>query len=83
MRYAALIGAIACILDAYQYIGAIAGWLPAFLIALFTNGLANALFVSLEIAPVAAQTALRKAPRTSFWTWWLPLTAAAFSVQAR
>lgn len=52
VRYAALIGAIAGILDVIPYIGAIAGWLPAFFIALFTNGLANALFVSLGIVVI-------------------------------
>lgn len=49
VQYAALIGAVAGILDVIPYIGAIAGWLPAFFIALFTNGLENALFVSLGI----------------------------------
>jgi predicted PurR-regulated permease PerM len=49
VRYAALIGAVAGILDVIPYIGAIAGWLPAFFIALFTNGIENALLVTLGI----------------------------------
>lgn len=49
VRYAALIGTVAGVLDVIPYIGAIAGWLPAFFIALFTNGVENALFVSVGI----------------------------------
>ncbi len=49
VQYAALIGAVAGILDVIPYIGAIAGWLPAFFIALFTNGVENAVFVTLGI----------------------------------
>jgi predicted PurR-regulated permease PerM len=52
VRYAALIGTIAGILDVIPYIGAIAGWLPAFFIALFTNGITNALIVSLGIVVI-------------------------------
>lgn len=52
VQYAALIGTIAGILDVIPYIGAIAGWLPAVFIALFTNGLENALFVSLGIVVI-------------------------------
>lgn len=52
VQYAALIGTIAGILDVIPYIGAIAGWLPAFFIALFTNGVENALFVSLGIVVI-------------------------------
>jgi predicted PurR-regulated permease PerM len=134
VQYAALIGTVAGILDVIPYIGSIAGWLPAFFIALFTNGVENALFVTLGIvainqleghiiapnvvsksveltplavvlallaggelagipglllavpvagilrvlimnfrptpvAPAAAQPALRKTPRKSFWSW--------------
>jgi len=52
VQYAALIGTVAGILDVIPYIGAIAGWLPAFFIALFTNGLENALLVSLGIVVI-------------------------------
>lgn len=52
VQYAALIGAVAGILDVIPYIGAIAGWLPAFFIALFTNGVENALFVTLGIIAI-------------------------------
>jgi len=49
VQYAVLIGVIAGILDVIPYVGAIAGWLPALFIALFTNGVENALFVTLGI----------------------------------
>jgi predicted PurR-regulated permease PerM len=52
VQYAALIGAVAGVLDVIPYIGAIAGWLPAFFIALFTNGIENALFVTLGIVVI-------------------------------
>ncbi len=52
VQYAALIGAVAGVLDVIPYIGAIAGWLPAFFIALFTNGVENALFVTLGIVVI-------------------------------
>jgi predicted PurR-regulated permease PerM len=52
VQYAALIGAVAGILDVIPYIGAIAGWLPAFFIALFTNGVENALLVTLGIVVI-------------------------------
>lgn len=52
VQYAVLIGTIAGILDVIPYVGAIAGWLPAFFIALFTNGVENALFVTLGIAVI-------------------------------
>jgi predicted PurR-regulated permease PerM len=49
VRYAVLIGVVAGILDVIPYVGAVAGWLPAFFIALFTNGWQNALFVTIGI----------------------------------
>ncbi|MDQ2873127.1 MAG: AI-2E family transporter [Candidatus Eremiobacteraeota bacterium] len=45
VKYAILIGAIAGILEVIPYVGAIVGAVPAILIALFTNGLGNAIFV--------------------------------------
>lgn len=52
VQYAVLIGVVAGILDVVPYVGAIAGWLPAFVIALFTNGWQNALFVTLGIVAI-------------------------------
>jgi predicted PurR-regulated permease PerM len=52
VRYALLIGVIAGVLDVIPYIGAVAGWLPAFFIALFTNGPRDALFVTLGIIAI-------------------------------
>jgi predicted PurR-regulated permease PerM len=49
VRYAYAIGAAAGILDVIPYVGAIAGWLPAFLIAVFTNGIESGLFVTVGI----------------------------------
>ncbi|MDQ2866601.1 MAG: AI-2E family transporter [Candidatus Eremiobacteraeota bacterium] len=46
VQYAVLIGIAAGILDVIPYVGALAGWLPAFFIALFANGWQNALFVT-------------------------------------
>lgn len=50
--YAALIGVIAGVLDVIPYVGAVAGWIPAFFIALFTNGPENALFVTIGIVVI-------------------------------
>lgn len=47
--YAVLIGVFAGVIDVIPYIGAIAGWLPAFVISYMNNGLPNALAVSLGI----------------------------------
>lgn len=52
VRYALLIGAFAGSLEIIPYIGAIAGWLPAFLIALFTNGFGNALLVTAGVIAI-------------------------------
>lgn len=52
VNYALLIGIAAGILDVIPYVGALAGWLPAFFIALFTNGWQNALFVTIGIVVV-------------------------------
>lgn len=52
VRYALLIGVVAGILDVIPYVGAIAGWLPAFAIALFTNGIENAAFVTIGIVVI-------------------------------
>lgn len=52
VRYALLIGVVAGILDVIPYVGAIAGWLPAFVIALFTNGIENAAFVTIGIVVI-------------------------------
>lgn len=52
VQYAVLIGAIAGVLDVIPYIGAFAGWLPAFCIALLTNGFDNALFVTIGIVVI-------------------------------
>jgi predicted PurR-regulated permease PerM len=52
VQYAVLIGVAAGILDVIPYVGAIAGWLPAFLIAWLTNGIENALFVTLGIVVI-------------------------------
>ena len=49
VKYAVLIGVVAGILDVIPYVGAIAGWLPAFFIALFSNGWLNALLVTIGI----------------------------------
>jgi predicted PurR-regulated permease PerM len=49
VKYALLIGVLAGIFDVVPYVGAVAGWLPAFAIALFTNGWQNALLVTLGI----------------------------------
>jgi predicted PurR-regulated permease PerM len=50
--YAALIGVVAGVLDVIPYVGAIAGWLPAVFIALFTNGAESALFVTIGIVVI-------------------------------
>ena len=47
VKYALLIGVLAGLLDVVPYVGAVAGWLPAFGIALFTNGWQNAALVTL------------------------------------
>ncbi|MDP9111375.1 MAG: AI-2E family transporter, partial [Candidatus Eremiobacteraeota bacterium] len=52
VKYALLIGIAAGILDVIPYVGALAGWLPAFFIALFTNGWQNALFVTIGIVVI-------------------------------
>ena len=52
VKYAVLIGVAAGILDVIPYVGAIAGWLPAFFIALFTNGWQNAALVTLGIVVI-------------------------------
>ena len=52
VKYALLIGIVAGVLDVIPYVGALAGWLPAFFIALFTNGWQNALFVTLGIVVI-------------------------------
>ena len=52
VQYAVLIGVVAGVLDVIPYVGAIAGWLPAFFIALFTNGWQNALFVTIGIVVI-------------------------------
>jgi predicted PurR-regulated permease PerM len=52
VQYAVLIGAAAGILDIIPYVGAFAGWLPAFTIALLTNGFENALFVTFGIVVI-------------------------------
>lgn len=52
VQYALLIGIVAGILDVIPYVGALAGWLPAVLIALFTNGWQNALFVTLGVVVI-------------------------------
>ncbi|HMD02151.1 MAG TPA: AI-2E family transporter [Candidatus Baltobacteraceae bacterium] len=49
VKYAPLIGVVAGLFDVVPYVGAIAGWLPAFFIALFTNGWQNALLVTLGV----------------------------------
>jgi predicted PurR-regulated permease PerM len=50
--YAFLIGAVAGVLDVIPYVGAIAGWLPAFLIALFTKDFESALLVTIGIVVI-------------------------------
>ncbi len=50
--YALLIGVLAGLFDVVPYVGAIAGWLPAFCIALFVNGWQNALLVTLGIVAI-------------------------------
>lgn len=52
VEYAVLIGVAAGVLDVIPYVGAIAGWLPAFLIAWITNGFENALFVTIGIVVI-------------------------------
>jgi predicted PurR-regulated permease PerM len=52
VKYAVLIGVVAGILDVIPYVGAIAGWLPAFFIALFTNSWQNALFVTIGVVVI-------------------------------
>lgn len=52
VQYAVLIGVVAGVLDVIPYVGAIAGWLPAFFIALFTNGVESSLFVTLGIVVI-------------------------------
>ncbi|MGH7736329.1 MAG: AI-2E family transporter [Candidatus Tyrphobacter sp.] len=47
--YAVLIGVFAGVIDVIPYVGAIAGWLPAFFISYTTNGIGNALAVSVGI----------------------------------
>lgn len=50
--YAVLIGVFAGVVDVIPYIGAIAGWLPAFFISYMTNGLPNAVAVSIGIIAI-------------------------------
>jgi predicted PurR-regulated permease PerM len=50
--YAVLVGVLAGIFDVIPYIGAIAGWLPAFFISYMHNGIANAIAVSLGIVVI-------------------------------
>lgn len=50
--YAALIGLLAGVLDVIPYVGAVAGWLPAFGIAFFVNGWSSALFVTVGIVAI-------------------------------
>ncbi len=52
VRYAVLIGVIAGVLDVFPYVGAVAGWLPAFIIAMFTNGWQNAVWVTVGIIAI-------------------------------
>ncbi len=52
VRYALLIGVVAGIFDLIPYVGAFAGWLPAFIIALLTNGVWNAIFVTIGIVTI-------------------------------
>ncbi len=52
IKYAILIGVLAGFLDVIPYAGAVAGWLPAFAIALFTNGWESALLVTLGIIAI-------------------------------
>jgi len=52
VQYAVLIGALAGVFDVIPYVGAVAGWLPAFFIALFTNGSESALFVTIGIIAI-------------------------------
>jgi predicted PurR-regulated permease PerM len=47
--YALLIGVLAGLFDVVPYVGAVAGWLPAFAISLSANGWQNALLVTLGI----------------------------------
>jgi predicted PurR-regulated permease PerM len=47
--YALLIGVLAGLFDVVPYVGAVAGWLPAFAISVSTNGWQNALLVTLGI----------------------------------
>jgi predicted PurR-regulated permease PerM len=49
VRYALLIGVLAGLFDVVPYVGAVAGWLPAFAISLSTNGWQNAMLVTLGI----------------------------------
>jgi predicted PurR-regulated permease PerM len=50
--YAILIGVLAGVLDVIPYIGAIAGYLPAAIIALVTNGLADAIYVTIGFVAI-------------------------------
>ena len=52
VQYAVLIGVAAGILDVIPYVGAFAGWLPAFAIALLTNGFWNAVLVTVGIVAI-------------------------------
>lgn len=47
--YAVLIGAFAGVADIIPYVGAVAGWIPAFFIAYMNNGMPNALGVTIGI----------------------------------
>lgn len=47
VKYALLIGVVAGVLEVIPYVGGIVGAVPAIVIALFTNGAENALFVAL------------------------------------
>jgi predicted PurR-regulated permease PerM len=52
VRYALLIGVLAGCFDIVPYVGAVAGWLPAFAIAFYTNGWQNALLVTVGIIAI-------------------------------
>lgn len=52
VKYAPLIGLAAGLFDLVPYVGAIAGWIPAVTIALLTNGLASAAFVTIGIVVI-------------------------------
>jgi predicted PurR-regulated permease PerM len=49
VRYAVLIGAVAGVLDVIPYVGAVSGWLPAFVISFVNNGIENSLAVTAGI----------------------------------